>query len=234
VQKMDRQIAEAEASLESLTKAAKAPEGDEGQAKRPAGGVQGDASLAQLNSQLEVNRLEIANLTEDEKKLKSQTAEYQSRLNLTPVREQQLTDVLTNYELAKQNYADLLNKKTQSELATSLEVHQQGQQFRIIDPPSIPRKPTSPNRIKISLGGTAAGLFLGVVLAFLVEAEDHSLHDEKDASGQFDVPLVVGVPLLFSQAEERRRPWKRRLEWIAGSVLVMAVALAQYYIYQRG
>jgi len=234
VLKIDRQIAESEALLERLAKAPKASEGEKGQAAGASGGVQGDTSLAQLNSQLEANRLEIANLSEEQKRLKSQIEQYQSRLNLTPVREQQLTDLLTNYELAKQNYADLLKKKTESELATNLEVEQQGQQFRIVDQPSLPAKPSSPDHIKISLGGAVAGLILGAGLAFLMEAGDHSLHDEQDVGRRFGIPLVVSVPLLLSPAEVRKRPWKRGLEWFAASVLLMAVALAEYYVYRRG
>ena len=234
VQKLDKQIAESEALVERLTKAAKASEEDQGPGTTLSSGASGDSSLAQLNSQMEANRLEIANLSEDQKRLTSQIEQYQSRLNLTPVREQQLTDLLANYDLAKQNYSDLLKKKTESELATNLEVEQQGQQFRIVDQPSLPAKPSSPDHVKISLGGTAVGLALGVGLAFLMEAGDHCLYDEQDVSRRFGIPLVVSVPVLLSPAEERKRPWRMGLEWFAGSVLVIAVALAEYYVYRRG
>ena len=93
---------------------------------------------------------------------------------MTPVREEQLADILRDYDLSKKNYDDLLGKKTQSELATSLEIRQQGAQFRLIDPPSLPVKPSGADHMKISLGGLAAGLALGVALAFLLETKDHS------------------------------------------------------------
>ena len=234
VLKIDRQIADCEVLVERLAKAPKVSEDEKGQAAGASGGAQGDSSLAQLNSELQANRLEIANLSEDEKRLKSQIGQYQSRLNLTPVREQQLTDLVANYELAKQNYADLLSKKTQSELATNLEKQQKGQQFRILDQPSLPAKPSSPNRLKISLGGIAAGLAVGLGLTFLMEVGDHSLQDEQDVSRRFGIPLVVSVPLLPSPAEERKRPWRIGLEWVAASVLVVAVALAEYYVYRKG
>jgi len=235
VLKIDRQIAEAEALRDDLAKARKASEGEKEQAATASGGAQGGtSSLAQLNSQLEANREEIANLSQEQKRLKSQIEQYQSRLNLTPVREQQLTDIVTNYDLAKENYAELLKKKTESELATNLEVQQQGQQFRIVDQPSLPAKPSNTDHIKISLGGAAAGLALGVGLAFLLETADHSLYDEQDVSRRFGIPLVVSVPHLPSPAEQRKRPWRTGLEWFAGSILVMAVALAEFYVYRRG
>ena len=48
-----------------------------------------------------------------------------------------------NYDLSKKNYDNLLAKKTDSELATSLIRSQQGERFRIIDQPSLPSKPSS-------------------------------------------------------------------------------------------
>src|SRR5581483_10834649 len=70
----------------------------------------------------------------------------------------------------------------QSELATSLEKRQQGEQFRIIDPPSLPQKPAEPNRPKIVLMGWALGLGVGAGLAALREFTDSTLHSEKEVS----------------------------------------------------
>jgi hypothetical protein len=64
---------------------------------------------------------------------------------MTPEAEQQLADVSHGYEEAKVIYNSLLQKQNQSQLATKLQQRQQGEQFRIIDPPSLPDKPSSPN-----------------------------------------------------------------------------------------
>jgi succinoglycan biosynthesis transport protein ExoP len=189
-------------------------------------------SLAQLNSQLEANRLEIQNLAKGEKNLQVQVAQYQQRLNLTPVREQQLAEIMRKYDLSKQNYADLLGKVTQSELATSLEQRQQGQQFRVIDPASFPEKPSSPKRSLIAIGGIVAGLFLGAALAFLIDSRDHTFYSEGDLIAQFKFPLILALPPVFVRSEERRRSWKRVLEWSAGTALVMALLIVEYYIYR--
>lgn len=193
-----------------------------------------DATIAQVKSQLEANRLEMENLASDEKRLKASVSDYQNRLNSTPVREQELAEVNRNYDLLKANYADLLNKEQQSQLATSLEKQQGGQQFRLVDPPSLPTLPSSPKRLKISLGGLGAGLALGLALAFLVDLTDRSFHTEKDLTKSFALPLVLCVPLIRTKREDRRLVVRRTCEWALGSVLAIAVFAAEFYVYRVG
>ena len=196
-----------------------------------------DVSLGQLRGQMEANRLEIANLSKEQQRLKGEVDQYQGRLNATPVREQQLAGILRNYDQLKQDYSDLLTKESQSQMAQDLEKRQEGQQFRQVDRPSLPTRPLSPDRIKISLGGAAAGVGLGLVIAFILDLMDRSFHSEEDLSQRFALPIVVGVPLLLTSQEEDSRTRKRVFEWLAGSGLVLAVFLAEvyeYYIYKFG
>jgi polysaccharide chain length determinant protein (PEP-CTERM system associated) len=193
-----------------------------------------DASIAQVKSQLEANKLEMENLAADEKRLKGTISDYQNRLNATPVREQELAEVTRNYDLLRQNYADLLGKEQQSQLATSLEKQQGGQQFRLVDPASLPTLPTSPKRLKMSLGGIGAGLALGLALAFLVDLTDRSFHTEKDLTKSFALPLVLCVPLIRTKREERSLAVRRMCEWALGCVLAAAVFVAEFYVYRFG
>ena len=83
-----------------------------------------DISLGQLRGQMDANRLELANLSKEEKRLKEELDQYQLRLNATPVREQQLSGILRNYDQLKQDYTELLAKESQSQMAADLEKHQ--------------------------------------------------------------------------------------------------------------
>jgi polysaccharide biosynthesis transport protein len=192
-----------------------------------------EAPVAQLKSQLEANRLEIEHLSKDEAKFKAGLIEYEKRLNLTPVREQQLTGILREYDLQKQNYADLLSKELQSKLATSLEKQQGGQQFRLIDPPSLPEVPSSPKRDKINQGGLVGGILLGLILAFLMEVKDGSFYSEKQISKCFPIPIMVSVPLLPTPSENRLRTWKRSFEWVAGCIVILVVCAAEFYVHKH-
>jgi polysaccharide chain length determinant protein (PEP-CTERM system associated) len=192
-----------------------------------------DASIAQLNSQLESNRLEIANLVKDQAQQQTIIAEYKGRLNLTPVREQQLAGILRDYELSKHEYADLLSKEQQSQLAMSLEQQQAGQQFRIVEPPSLPALPSTPQRLKISLGAVGAGLMLGLVVAGFAELKARVFYTEQDVTRHFSIPLVVGLPRLITPEQTRRRIWTKSLEWVGGSALITLILVAEFWVYRH-
>jgi polysaccharide chain length determinant protein (PEP-CTERM system associated) len=235
VVKFDEQIKETEALLAASTIGSKSTNGETiKESLKSANPPERDATTAQLKSQLEANRVEIQNAMAEQKQTEARIAEYQSRLNMTPVREEQLADILRDYDLSKKNYDDLLGKKTQSELATSLEIRQQGAQFRLIDPPSLPMKPSGADHVKISLGGIGAGLALGVALVFILESQDHSVRDEEDLRTTFAFPLMIGIPMLLSNVELRRRSRSKVLEWLVGTTLCLLVCATEFYVYRRG
>jgi uncharacterized protein involved in exopolysaccharide biosynthesis len=234
VRAIDQQILAAQTAIASLQKSAKPATDDSHEtataAQVKAEPVEDDGSTAQLRSQLESNRVEIENLTKDEAQQKAVISQYQSRLNLTPVREQQLASILRDYDLSKKDYEDLLGKEQQSQLAMSLEKQQGGQQFRLVEPPSLPDIPSSPKRVKLSLGGVGAGLFLGLVAAFLKELARPTFHTTKEISLKFGAPLVIGLPVILTRGEGRRRAWKRTFEWLSGSVVAIAICAAEFYV----
>jgi len=234
VVKIDEQIKE---TKKLLAAASKAPEldkdGDSQSLATPAKPTERDSATAQIKSQLEANRIEIQNDLAEQKRIDSQIEEYNRRLNLTPVREQQLNELLRGYNEAKKHYDDLVAKKTDSEESTALIRRQQGERFRIIDQPSLPSKPSSPTRIKISLGGLAAGLGIGLALALLVETRDHSLRSEQELRKQYAFPLTLGVPLLLTKSEERKRSHLLTLEWLGGILTILLVGATEFLVYWR-
>lgn len=231
------QIALAESELKALRETKVEPEAGAGHP--PDGSMssgslsstdnQMDASAAQLKSQLEANRAELENLRKDEKQVKAEIEQYQKRLNLTPVREQQLAGLLRDYEILKQDYTDLLGKETQSQLAGSLEKRQAGQQFKLVDSPSLPTIPSFPKPVVIGLGGAGTGIVLGAALAFLMDVKDGFLYSEDDLSRHFHLPLVMALPVLHTPEETRTRKWTMALEWVTASALVLAVGAAEFY-----
>jgi succinoglycan biosynthesis transport protein ExoP len=190
--------------------------------------------IMQVQSQLKANQLEISNIQQHEKDLESQITSYQARLNLTPETEQELTGISRGYEESKTNYNSLLQKQMQSQLATSLEQRQQGQQFRIVDPPSFPKKPSAPNHLWFSLAGLFAGMALGLGLTTILEMTDVRIRQEKDLLGIVPVSVLVGIPDLSTPKEARARLLKGRSEFAAAAAMVLLIVLGNLYAFYKG
>ena len=191
-------------------------------------------TIMQLQSQLKANQLEIQNEQQNAKDLEAQTAAYQARLNMTPQTEQELAVISRGYDEAKANYDSLLQKQTQSQLATSLGQQQQGQQFHIIDPPKLPDKPSAPNRFLISLIGLCLGIVFGLGLATFLEFTDVRFRKEKDLEGILPARLLVGIPRLSTPEEDHARLVSRFLECGAAAVVTILIFVGNLYTYYNG
>ncbi|MGA7794151.1 MAG: hypothetical protein WCA19_14015 [Candidatus Acidiferrales bacterium] len=190
--------------------------------------------IMQVQSQLKANQLEITNIQQHEKDLESQITGYQARLNLTPETEQELTAVSRGYEESKTNYNSLLQKQMQSQLATSLEQRQQGEQFRIVDPPSLPKKPSAPNHLWFSLGGLLAGLSVGLGLTALLEMTNVRVRQEEDILGIIPVSILVEIPHLSTPGEARSHVLRWWTEMGAAAALVVLIMLGNLYAFIKG
>ena len=189
--------------------------------------------MMQLQSQLKSIKPEIENYERHAKELESQISSYRSRLNLTPQTEQKLADVSRGYEESKSNYNSLLQKQNQSQLATSLEQRQQGEQFRILDPPSLPARPSAPNHLLLSLGGLVVGAILGFGLAAFLEMTNLLVRQEKDLEGLVPTRVLVGVPHLNTPGEDRFHLVFHRLEIATVAVMALLILAGNLYAFYK-
>jgi polysaccharide chain length determinant protein (PEP-CTERM system associated) len=192
------------------------------------------AAMIQLQSQLKANRIEIANRERDVAGLKAKINDYQGRLNEEPVREQQYLDLTRGYEQQKANYDELVKKKNSSAMATSMELRQQGEHFRMIDPPSLPVKPDFPNRMQLCGVGLGVGIVLGGVLAGGAEFLDDRLHDEKELKELLPVTVISEIPAITNPEEERRQEKRLWLSWAATGLVLVTILAGSAVSYLRG
>src|SRR2546425_6193141 len=193
--------------------------------------IDGPASqpaLIDVDSRLKAVRAEIENHHQEVEKLRKGIDAVQSRLRITPMREQQMAEGTRNYENSRQYYQSLLQKKLESELATNLEKRQQGERFRIIDPPSLPQKPHEPDRPRIILVGWLAGTFAGIGLTVLRESTDDTLRTE-DIGQLIRFSVLARIPVLRSPHEQVRQKWYRAAEVASVTLLILlSVAVGLY------
>jgi polysaccharide biosynthesis transport protein len=178
------------------------------------------APLLELESQLKANRLEIANREAEIKDEQGRVNQYQARLNMAPVMEQQFADVTRDYEQSKTDYESLLAKKNQSEMSTDLEKTQQGEHFRMLDPPNLPVKPYKPNRLLLCGAGLAVGIVLGGGFAFSQEKLSGKIYSEREIKKLIPYEVIAEIPTIESPEEQSSH---RRSTWLAGAAAVIIV-----------
>jgi capsular polysaccharide biosynthesis protein len=90
----------------------------------------------------------------------------------------------------------LLKKSNNSEMAKDLQHQQEGEQFRVLDPPSLPDKPSFPKKPYFLGGGLAAGLALGLGILALIAFTDRSMYTERDVELCLQLPVLGLIPNL--------------------------------------
>ncbi len=218
--------AKLEKEIENPSQTAKKPSPSELQAQAP---------VMQLESQLKSVELEINNDKNEIRNITTEIGQYQSRLNLTPMREQQLAAIIRDHDQSQKNYDELLKKSQQSDLATSLETRQQGEQFKMMDPPSVPLKPYFPDRTKMALMGMFGGLAVGLAFAGIVEFSDLRVYTETQVKNIVGPALmIVGVPALLTPSEVQINRRSALVQVAIGLTVILVVCAATAFTALRG
>jgi polysaccharide chain length determinant protein (PEP-CTERM system associated) len=179
--------------------------------------------LRQMQAEIESLDRQIAFKEGEEQRLRKIVGEYQARLEAVPGVESEWVALTRDYDTLQASYRSLLAKSENSKMAASLEQRQIGEQFRILDPPRVPLKPQSPNRIRINGIATAAGLGLGLLLVGLVAYRDSTMRSEADLLGAIELPVLALVPFVTTEADLRRQ---KRRRWLVSAAVVVVLAAA--------
>ena len=235
VQRVKAEIAEREKEREQLIAGLKKSQdgkdpGADGQAHAIEEPVQ-SATLLQLRGQEQADKLEIANREQAISALKSRIDLYQARLSAEPAVGQELADLTRGYEQSQANYNELLKKESDSKMATSMEQMQQGERFRMIDPPSLPLRPDFPNRLKMSEMGLGAGLALGVLVVALLEFLDDRLNSDREIEKLLSAQVICEIPEINDPSEAKRKKLRAALGWAMAALVVSVILSGSAYSY---
>jgi hypothetical protein len=179
--------------------------------------------------------MEIEQIVKEQARLKKAIATYTERIEASPIGERDYAQLSRDYQLAKQQYEDLMTKSSQSSMATDLEVRKQGELLEVLEQASLPQTPSEPNRWLVIAVGTAMGVGAGFLMAGAREVKDTSLKTLKDVRAYTGLPVLGSVPLVENDLLVQR---KRRLAWVAwssASIVGFLLMLGSvYYYYTKG
>ena len=186
-----------------------------------------------LQAQLKTAEDEIAKHKQEVQRLNKAAAGYQAKLEVIPIREQEISNLVRDYEISKAHYQHLLDNQLSAETATQLEIRQKGEKFKVLDSALPAERPWSPNRPLIDAGGAIAGLTLGILLALMTEFFGISITGPEQMVEATGFPLLEIIPVIKTESD--RRIHKRRLLLAAVSsviVIMLASGAAIFYHYR--
>jgi polysaccharide chain length determinant protein (PEP-CTERM system associated) len=160
----------------------------------PATAATPDPELASLFRSLKLVESEIEAVKTRRNQLDEKIALYQSRVELTPKAEQELTTLTRDYQQLSENYTQMLRKEMDAEMARKLEQYWRGGHFRILDSAHLPRRPIRPYAGLLLLGGLGLAFFLGLASTLAADFLDRSLKTEQDVEAYLPYPVLVTLP----------------------------------------
>ncbi|QIG80689.1 XrtA system polysaccharide chain length determinant [Stakelama tenebrarum] len=189
---------------------------------RSAGGGVSNPLYMSLRSMQADRSAQVAALTQRKQQLENDLARLEAKLSDAPGVAAEQAEIDRNYNVLKQQYDQLLAQREQ----VSLEVDAQNQagavKFRVIDPPTAPRTPTSPNRPMLLAGVLVMGLGAGVGIAFALSKLQTTYLDARKLERASGMPVIGAIGEYVTQAQRAMR--RRRLILFAGGTLALGVA----------
>ena len=182
-----------------------------------------------LQSQLQATEAEIGKRKEEQKRLSKAIASYQAKLEAIPVREQEITSLVRDYEIGKAHYKGLLEKELSADTATQLEIRQKGERFSVLDSAQPAQRPFKPNRQLINAVGAIAGLGLGLVLAVGTELLGSSITTAAQVEALTGAPVLEMVPMIETRAARVVRRKRLVLSGVCGGLLLLVGAFVLLY-----
>jgi uncharacterized protein involved in exopolysaccharide biosynthesis len=191
-------------------------------------------TMSQLQGQLESDQVDIQNRGKEIASLQTRIAEYEARINAEPASEQQLADLNRGYDQSKAHYDDLLKRKQDSQMATSMEQNLQGERFKKLDAPSLPTKPDFPNRLKFCAAGLLVGLALGAISVASFEFSDDRMHSDADIKDLLPVAVICEVPQVINPTDEQKARRKTILGWAMTATVVVIILVGSAVSFIHG
>ncbi|WP_126174966.1 XrtA system polysaccharide chain length determinant [Tsuneonella rigui] len=140
-----------------------------------------------------------------------------------------------DYEVLKKKYDELLQNREEMRLRGQVESERSSFKFDVVDPPSTPRNPASPNRPLLLFGVLILGLGAGVGAAFGITQLRSTFATASGLERALDLPVLGAISESLTDTAKALRK-KRMKMFYAGSASLagLFVVLLTIEFVQRG
>lgn len=143
-------------------------------------------------------------------------------VDIIPEVEAKLSKLNRDYEITRERYLDLVDRRESARLAQ--EVGQSGSNinFKIIDPPRVPSKPSGPNRYLLLTAVLFVAMSAGLGWGFLRYLLQPTFVDSSQIRDKIGLPILGSVGLYLT-AEHKKRRQLQLTSFIIGFILLAGV-----------
>ncbi|WP_137172549.1 XrtA system polysaccharide chain length determinant [Massilia sp. HP4] len=180
--------------------------------------------LQQLNVALSEAEARVASL-------QARVSEYNARLvrlrgdsAQVPEIEAQLAQLNRDYEVNRENYQKLVQRRESARMSGDLSVATDMLTFRVIEPPLAPLTPSGPNRLQLASAVFAIALLAGLAGAFLMSQVRPTFLSQAALRDETGLPILGSISMTWTGEQTVLR--KRRLAGLATAVLMLFGAYA--------
>lgn len=156
--------------------------------------------------------LSLADAEANVASMRARVGEYESRLaqlrkaaDRVPQVEADFTQLMRDYEVTKRNYEQLLSRRESANISEEMGSKTDVIDFKIIDPPRVPRTPAAPNRPLLYSLVMLGGLLAGIALAFVMSQVRRTVEDRHSLRELTGLPLLGAVSMIWTDEQQRKR-----------------------------
>jgi polysaccharide chain length determinant protein (PEP-CTERM system associated) len=180
--------------------------------------------LQQLTVALSAAEARVASMRARVDEFSARVARLRSQSTTAPEIEVQLTQLNRDYDVNKNNYQRLVERREQARLSGDLTSATDMLAFRIIDPPTVPNQPSGPNRLRLFSMVFGGALVAGLAVAFLMSQFRPTFMSQTALRDTTGLPVLGSIGMNWTNEQTVRR--KRRLVAVGISVLLLLGAYA--------
>jgi uncharacterized protein involved in exopolysaccharide biosynthesis len=175
----------------------------------------------------EVDRQRQA-LKQEEASLRQMASKYETSVQGTPRRQQELLTLSRDFDAVNDRYQTLSKRFEEAQLAETLEEGRNTEQFRILDAAIPPAYPAAPNRLWLLLLAVLSSAGLGLGAMVVAEKLDPTFHTVDDLRAFTNVPALATIRRIPMRADARRQRLVFTVMTIVVVMIVFVLAVAAY------
>jgi hypothetical protein len=188
-----------------------------------------DYVYQELKFQLSQQRIEVGKqqllLAERQQKLKK----LKESVDTIPQIEAELARLNRDYEITRERYLNLVERKESAHLAQKVEQNSSEINFQVVDAPVVPVLPSGPNRLLLLSAALAVSLGAGVAWSLLMLLLFPTFVDTKQLRKLIDLPVLGSIGLQMTDEQEKLRLVRLRTYLLAISMLIVSYGSVLFY-----